>query len=72
MNGPVALDTWRGGGFLGGDYEVTITACESHAIVTDLGLGAPGADKTVIPAKFGGWMKMDFSALQGDIVWQTP
>lgn len=72
VNGPVALDTWRGGGFLGGDYEVTITACESHAIVTDLGLGAPGADKTVIPAKFGGWMKMDFSALQGDIVWQTP
>lgn len=71
VESPCQLETWQGGGILDGDYKLKITTCESHQVVKDLGLGQPGPDYTEVPIKFGVWIKMAFSTLDGSIVWEA-
>ena len=70
VESPCQLDQWTGGGLLSGDFEIEITTCDSHQIVTDLGLGKLGSgDSTVIRPLFGCWIQMNFSTLAGTIIW---
>jgi len=53
-------------------YELDILTCDSHQIVTQLGLAkVSGADKTTVGIKQGAWVKMDFTATHGRILWQA-
>jgi uncharacterized protein with NAD-binding domain and iron-sulfur cluster len=69
VEGPLRLDamTFGGGGFLGGGYKLSITPCESHRIVEDLGLA--GHEIEIHPLAF--YANIGFSALPGRIVWQA-
>jgi hypothetical protein len=69
VEGPLRLDamTFGGGGFLGGGYKLSITPCESHRIVEDLGLSGPEIE--IHPLAF--YANIGFSALPGKIVWQA-
>jgi len=52
--------------------ELDIFTCDSHQIVTQLGLAdAPGACKTTIKVGQGFWVKMDFTATHGRVLWQA-
>ncbi len=70
VESPCQLDKWTGGGLLSGEFEIEITTCDSHQIVTDLGLGKLGSgDSTVIRPLFGCWIQLNFSTLAGAIIW---
>jgi uncharacterized protein with NAD-binding domain and iron-sulfur cluster len=72
VDSPCKLEKWSGGGILRATYEVEITTCESHQIVQDLGFGALGPNgRTVVPARFGFWSKIDFSTLKGRVIWEA-
>jgi hypothetical protein len=69
VESPLRLDalTFAGGGFLGGGYRLSITPCESHRIVEDLGLAGPEID--VHPLAF--YANIGFTALPGRILWKA-
>jgi uncharacterized protein with NAD-binding domain and iron-sulfur cluster len=69
VEGPLRLDamTFGGGGFLGAGYKLSITPCESHRIVEDLGLS--GHEIDIHPLAF--YANIGFSALAGRIVWKA-
>ncbi|RPI97023.1 MAG: hypothetical protein EHM39_10170 [Chloroflexi bacterium] len=70
VESPCQLDKWTGGGLLSGEFEIEITTCDSHQIVSDLGLGQLGSgDSTVIQPLFGWWIQLNFSTLAGSIIW---
>lgn len=73
IHAPNRLDDWTGGGILPGNFELRITTCDSHQIVSDLGLATldPQADSTVLKPLFGFWITMNFSALPGRILWEA-
>ncbi len=72
IHAPNRLDKWTGGGPLLGDFELTITTCDSHQIVNDLGLGEVGEESTTVKPLLGFWISMDFTALNGETIWQAP
>jgi hypothetical protein len=60
----------RGAGPLPGDYQLTVTPCDSHQIEKDLGLSdavAPGRYRI----KFAFWVEMDFSNPPGERIWKA-
>ena len=54
ISADVAVSAFRGGGFLGGEYTLTVHPCDSHPLFRDLGL-ATGAQPL-----FGYWLDFDF------------
>ena len=72
VSGPLQLTALHGGGPLLGDYKMAVTTCDSHQVVRDLGLGTPGPDQTIVPLKFGFWLKLDFLTQEGETYWQAP
>ena len=73
VESPCHLDRFTSAGWLQGDYELKITTCDSHRIVTDLGLGSLGpGGSTTVPVRFAYWVKMDFSTLAGNVIWEAP
>ena len=53
-------------------YELDIFTCDSHQIVNQLGLAdAPGPDQTTVKVGQGVWVKMDFTANHGRVLWQA-
>lgn len=71
VESPCSLDVWREGGWLGGDFELDITTCDSHRVVQDLGLApAAGVNSTTVKPLFGIWAQFDFSTLPGSVIWQ--
>jgi hypothetical protein len=70
VDSPCRLDRWKGGGMLPGEFELEITACDSHQIAADLGLGAaPPGQPILVRPQFAFWWRMDFSTQAGSIVW---
>jgi uncharacterized protein with NAD-binding domain and iron-sulfur cluster len=69
VEGPLRLDalTFAGGGFLGGGYHLSITPCESHRIVEDLGLAGPEIDVH----RLAFYANIGFTALPGRILWKA-
>ena len=63
--------TLLGGGPLLGGFDLTITQCASHPIAADLALTRQNPDGTY-PASFGLWVKMNWEAGAGKIVFQAP
>lgn len=55
-NGAAKLDTFRGGGFLRGDYAITLSSTPSHPIAQELGLD----DRKPIPVEFAFEVDVDF------------
>lgn len=60
----------HGGGRLKGQFRTTITACESHQIITDLGLDVDTGGQCEVPFAF--WVKLDFTIQPGSAVWTAP
>ena len=54
ISADVTVSAFRGGGFLGGEYTLTVHPCDSHPLFKDLGL-ATGARPL-----FGYWFDFDF------------
>lgn len=72
VNSPTEITDWTGGHFLDGDYEIEIATCDSHQIVTDLGLAdKPGPDSTLVKPLYGFWCDVGFRTLNGSIEWQA-
>ena len=67
VSSPLQITKIHGGGPLLGDYWLRISRCESHQIVTDLGL--PGEQTQVA---FGAWLEVDMLALAGTELWRAP
>jgi hypothetical protein len=63
---PIRMDSFGGGWFLSGSYELVISPAESHQIVSDFGLAG-----NVVPVELAWWMRMEFSALPGKDVWKA-
>lgn len=61
----------RGAGPLPGEYQLTVTPCESHQIEKDLGLTDPVAPGRY-GVKFAFWVEMDFSNPPGERIWKAP
>lgn len=66
VSSPLQITKIHGGGPLLGDYWLRITRCESHQIVSDLGL--PDEETRVA---FGGWLDVDMLALAGTELWRA-
>lgn len=62
ISADVAVSAFRGGGFLGGEYTLTVHPCDSHPLSRDLGL-ATGARPL-----FGYWLDFDFICEAGNEV----
>lgn len=60
-----------GAGLMPSGFDLTITTCESHPIADDLGLLDQRPDGSY-PASFGLWVKMNWEAGAGNIVFQAP
>jgi hypothetical protein len=72
VDSPCRLDAWKGGGLLPGDYELEVTSCDSHRIVSGLGLSTVGGgEPQIVRPKLAFWWRMDFSTQPGSIVWQA-
>lgn len=56
------------GGFIEGDYEITIERYDSHRIIEELGLRANG---NVVRPLIDGWVKFDFVVENGKVVWSA-
>jgi hypothetical protein len=63
---PIRMDSFGGGWFLSGSYELVISPAESHQIVSDFGLAG-----NVVPVELAWWMRMEFSAMPGKDVWKA-
>jgi hypothetical protein len=66
VEGPCTVKRLYGGGLLPGRFSTCILPCESHPIVSELGLR--GDDP---PVRFAVWVKMDFVAENGHEVWRA-
>jgi hypothetical protein len=70
VESPLTLDKLSGLGLLEGGFKVQIVNAESHQIARDLGLsGAADGESTTVPALFAFWSTLDFSPLNGRVLW---
>jgi hypothetical protein len=65
-NSPIEITNYYGGGDYPDGVKLVITTCESHPIYKDFTGAAPGAGSTSLAIEFGGWVDVDFQALDGD------
>jgi uncharacterized protein with NAD-binding domain and iron-sulfur cluster len=66
VTSPITISRLYAAGPLDGDYWLRITRCESHTIVSDLGL--PGEETKVA---FGAWLDIDMLAEAGQELWKA-
>jgi hypothetical protein len=71
VESPCELVALHGAGPLPGDFTASFLTCDSHRMVADLGLGTPAPGATSVPVRFAFWWKMDFTTLDGSVVWQA-
>ncbi len=70
---PIKLSSFKGMGFLPGDFELQITRCESHQVLKDLGLTVKSSDSNsdTVAIQFGFWVKTSFETENGEVVWEA-
>lgn len=65
---PIEITNFTDAGEYPGDLTLSVTTCQSHQIVADFLGRAPSPGSTSVPIEFGGWSKIDFQALTGDVI----
>jgi hypothetical protein len=66
VEAPAELTKFRGAGLLHGSYQLTVTACDSHPIAADLGLGS-----SPMPVRLGVYADYDFVMKNGIEIWRA-
>jgi hypothetical protein len=66
---PIQLTAFKGGGLRPGQFDLEITACDSHQVVHDL-LGGTAVPGSIVrrPIRFAAWLTVDFMALPGNTI----
>ena len=74
VEAPIAITSGVTGGFLGGEYGITLHSFDSHQITDNLGLqpASQNGDAATMKSLGQGWVKFDARVDGGTIVWQRP
>jgi hypothetical protein len=74
VEAPIQITSGVTGGFLGGEYGITINRFDSHEIVENLGLrpAETHGDSSLMKSLLHGWVQFDASVAGGKVIWQRP